>query len=179
MPQPRGYLGFAPFPRAANRFIVGLIVRTPAHAKGHPMSRELVDAQAPPLAATPHRHRVLLAEDDPASSLLAMHTLEHFNCEVTAVDNGEAALDAARQGRFDIVFMDYHMPVMDGLLSTQAIRAWERAALAKPVAIVAMTASAMPEERQACLDAGMDDVLIKPFPLRELERLLQRWSGNR
>ena len=72
------------------------------------MSSQLVDAQDPSLDATSRRHRVLLAEDDPASSLLAIHTLEHFDCEVTAVDNGEAALEAARQGRFDIVFMDYH-----------------------------------------------------------------------
>lgn len=142
------------------------------------MSRELVDTQDPAALAPGRRHRVLLAEDDPASSLLARHTLEHFDCEVTVVDNGQAALDAVRAGRFDIIFMDYHMPVMDGLRSTQAIRTWEQAERAQPVAIVAMTASAMPDERQACLDAGMNDVLLKPFPLRELERLLQRWSGK-
>lgn len=132
------------------------------------------DRDVPPRG--PARHRVLLAEDDEASRLLAAHTLEHFDCDVTVVSDGESAYDAMRTGDFDIIFMDFHMPRMNGLQSTQAIRAWEVAENIAPIPIVAVTASAMPSERQQCLHAGMNDVLTKPFNLRELERLLGAWS---
>ena len=123
------------------------------------------------------RSRVLLVEDDMTNVLVATGALELYGCQVAAVSNGEQALDAVQAAAFDLVLMDYHMPVMNGLQATRAIRAWEARTQRAPLPIVAITASAMPEERQACLAAGMDDVLVKPFRFDEVSRLLQRWAA--
>lgn len=124
-------------------------------------------------------YRVLLAEDDDSNALLADVALRHFRCEVTLVSDGAAAVNAATSHRFDIIFMDYHMPVMNGLHATDAIRAFESLHRRARTPIVAITASAMPAERQLCLNAGMDDVLVKPFVMNDLERMLLRWTRDR
>jgi CheY-like chemotaxis protein len=129
---------------------------------------------APSKQATPYR--VLLAEDNNSNALLADAALRHFHCEVHLVNDGAAAVEAARQHVFDLIFMDYHMPVLDGLHATHAIRHFEAQQRRPRTPIVAITASAMPSERQQCLAAGMDDVLVKPFILKELERMLRRWA---
>ena len=123
-------------------------------------------------------YRVLLAEDNDSNALLADAALRHFCCEVHLVSDGAAAVEAARQHSFDMIFMDYHMPVLDGLHATHAIRDFEAQHRRPRTPIVAITASAMPSERQQCLAAGMDDVLVKPFILRELERMLRRWARS-
>jgi CheY-like chemotaxis protein len=125
--------------------------------------------------ATPYR--VLLAEDDDSNALLADAALRHFHCEVRLVNDGAAAVAAAKQEKFDVIFMDYHMPVLDGLHATHEIRSFETQQQRQRTPIVAITASAMPAERQQCLAAGMDDVLVKPFVLKDLERMLRRWAG--
>lgn len=132
---------------------------------------------APSAKATPYR--VLLAEDDDSNALLADAALRHFRCEVRLVNDGAAAVAAATQEPFDLIFMDYHMPVLDGLHATHAIRCFESENRRQRTPIVAITASAMPAERQQCLAAGMDDVLVKPFVLNELERMLRRWAKGR
>ena len=91
--------------------------------------------------------------------------------------DGLEALKAVRQSAFDLVLMDMHMPVMDGLEATLAIRAGEPAG--RRVPIIAMTANVMPEARQACKDAGMDDFLPKPFVREELIRVLGRWLADK
>jgi CheY-like chemotaxis protein len=73
-----------------------------------------------------------------------------------------------------MVLMDMHMPEMDGLAATQCIRAQEAARGWPRVPIVALTASALPEDRQRCLEAGMDDALVKPFGLEQLQRVLEQ-----
>lgn len=131
---------------------------------------------APAPKATPYR--VLLAEDDDSNALLADAALRHFRCEVRLVSDGAAAVAAAKQESFDVIFMDYHMPVLDGLNATHEIRSFEAEQRRQRTPIVAITASAMPAERAQCLAAGMDDVLIKPFVLNELERMLRRWAKH-
>jgi len=138
-----------------------------------------VDDPARPSATPRRRSRVLLVEDDMTNVLVATGALELYGCQVAAVSNGEQALDAVQATAFDLVLMDYHMPVMNGLQATRAIRAWEARTQRAPLPIVAITASAMPEERQACLAAGMDDVLVKPFRFDEVEAMLQRWGRAR
>ena len=143
------------------------------------------DDPARPSSLRRQRSRVLLVEDDMNNVLVATGALELYGCQVVTVANGEQALDAVQAmaalqdnghaTAFDLVLMDYHMPVLNGLQATRAIRAWEARTRRAPLPIVAITASAMPDEREACLAAGMDDVLVKPFRFAEVEQVLQRW----
>jgi CheY-like chemotaxis protein len=134
-------------------------------------SMNAAPTQAPP-------YRVLLAEDNDSNAMLADAALRHFRCDVRLVTDGAAAVALAAAESFDLIFMDYHMPVLDGLHATQQIRRLEAEQRRQRTPIVAITASAMPSERQQCLAAGMDDVLVKPFVLNELERMLRRWAGR-
>ena len=135
-------------------------------------------------AGTPRPLRVLLAEDDLTNALLANTVMKMLGCEVVTANTGGEAVSAVKQEPFDIVLMDFHMPVMNGLAATRSIREWENDAerlkdSRNParIPILAITASAMPAEREACLDAGMDDVLTKPFRLEDLRLILEKWAG--
>jgi CheY-like chemotaxis protein len=94
------------------------------------------------------------------------------------VDHGEAAARAVLAGAYDIVFMDCHMPTLDGFEATRRIRAGESAAGA-PLVIVALTADSLPSDRQRCLDAGMNDFLTKPVSSSQLSATIERWTGRR
>jgi PAS domain S-box-containing protein len=126
---------------------------------------------------------VLLVEDNDINALLAQRLLEKSGCRVRRRRNGKEAvalferiLDAA-EAPADIVLMDVHMPVMDGLEAQRAIsELYARRGLERPP-IVAVTANAFEEDRRQCLDAGMDDYLAKPFDRDALDQLLQRWCG--
>ncbi|MGS4870011.1 response regulator, partial [Acinetobacter baumannii] len=83
------------------------------------------------------------------------------------------ALERLRERRFDLVFMDMMMPVLDGLEATRRFRAAE---MGPRTPIVAMTANALPADRQRCLEAGMDDYLAKPIVISEFERLVLRYA---
>jgi PAS domain S-box-containing protein len=136
--------------------------------------------------------RVLLAEDNPINALLARRVVEKAGCTTVLVTDGRKAVDAVRrtlegsEPPFDVVLMDVHMPELDGLeavaeLRLLAIELNSAATGARhPVVlppIVALTANAFSEDRQRCLDAGMDDYLSKPFERAELEAILDRWCG--
>ena len=125
--------------------------------------------------------RVLLAEDNDINALLARAMLEKAGCQVSHVRNGVAAVDAFRaalgdpaSASFDLILMDIHMPDMDGIEATQAIKAIGGAAERPPV--IALTANAFPEDREQYLDAGLDDYLAKPFEKDELEAVLAKWT---
>jgi signal transduction histidine kinase/ActR/RegA family two-component response regulator len=113
-------------------------------------------------AAAPARPmRILVADDVPANRLVARAMLTSAGHHVTCVEDGAMALQAMRQGDFDLVLMDLQMPVMDGLQATRAIRALE--APRNKVPVIAVTASVMPEQVEACREAGMDSHLAKPI----------------
>jgi CheY-like chemotaxis protein/HPt (histidine-containing phosphotransfer) domain-containing protein len=132
-----------------------------------------------PVAAAPEvARRVLLCEDNEVNRRVATVLLEALGCRVHAVVDGAEGIRALERERFDLVFMDCQMPVMDGFRATQAIRAREAAdPAAGRTPIVALTAHAMPSDRQACLEVGMDDHLSKPFTRDQLRAVLQRWAG--
>ena len=111
--------------------------------------------------------RVLLAEDNPVNQLVLQGMLELLGCDVTLVDDGRAACDAAAAQRYDVILMDLHMPHMDGLESTACIRATPAGAN-RATPIVALSAAALPEDRQRCADAGMVDFISKPVDLARL-----------
>ena len=133
--------------------------------------------------------RVLLAEDNDINALLGTRMLEQLGVLVTRVRNGReavSAIDAALApgaAAFDLVLMDVQMPEMDGLRATAEVRKLfagrgvEPGMPARPP-IVALTANAFAEDRQACLEAGLDDYLAKPFERSDLAALLARWCGD-
>ena len=125
----------------------------------------------------PRFEKLLLAEDNEVNALLAVRQLKRLGFEVTVVANGRQAVDAVQTGRFAVVFMDCHMPEMDGLEATRIIRASNGDALRR-IPIVAMTANVQVEDQDACRAAGMDDYVSKPAALADLRIILERWLPN-
>ena len=121
--------------------------------------------------------RLLCVDDNPANLLLVQTLLEDMGAEVTAVDNGQAAIDAVRDRPFDLVLMDVQMPGMDGPTCTQRIRQWESGRETARLPIVALTAHAMANEKRALLLGGMDDYLTKPISERQLAQVVLKWTG--
>ena len=124
-----------------------------------------------PLAAI-RGARVLLVEDNDINQQVARELLEDAGLVVDVADNGQIALDMVRRSIYDLVFMDMQMPVMDGITATREIRKvkW----LAR-LPIVAMTANAMEQDRRKCIEAGMNDAVIKPIDPQDLWDTLLRW----
>ena len=121
--------------------------------------------------------RVLVAEDHPVNRQYLAALLENMGHQAHFTANGQEAVQAAREHSFDVVLMDLHMPVLDGLGATQAIRALpDRAAAAVP--IFALTADAFEQTRERCLVAGMNDFLTKPVSPQKLATSLRRLFGN-
>ncbi len=150
-------------------------VRVLIHAEAR-MSHRITVAAEPAKRLT---GTVLIAEDNPVNRMVIMamlDALDRSGLAVTVVDDGRQALDYITQGgKPDLVLMDVHMPVMGGLEATETIRLWQ-AENGKPrVPIVALTASAFEEDRQMCLDSGMDDFLVKPLDMKQLQATLVHW----
>jgi PAS domain S-box-containing protein len=120
--------------------------------------------------------RVLLVEDNAINRTIAAYMLEKLGCTYEVAADGEQAVTAAVRGGFDLILMDCQMPVLDGYAATAQIRAAEAAGRRVPV--VAMTANAMPEDREKCLAAGMDDHLPKPVTLTAMKDMLGCWLGD-
>jgi CheY-like chemotaxis protein len=122
------------------------------------------------------RRRVLLVEDNIVNQEVAREYLGEMGCTVTLAVNGREAIDAFTGGAFDLVLMDCLMPEMDGFDATRAIRKLEVTRGTQRQAIVALTANAYEKDRQACIAAGMDDFLSKPFNYEDLEDIVRRWA---
>jgi two-component system sensor histidine kinase/response regulator len=121
----------------------------------------------------PQRKRILVADDQGANRKLTMHRLEQLGFDVDVVENGLQVVEAINRKQYDIVFMDCHMPHMDGFRTAQWIRQQEGTQRHTP--IVAFTASVGTSDRQRCLAAGMDDFISKPAAESDLLRVLAKW----
>ncbi|MBX3749107.1 MAG: response regulator [Opitutaceae bacterium] len=121
--------------------------------------------------------RILVAEDNVVNQNVVRLQLRRLGYECDIVDNGLAAVESVRHGRYHVVLMDCEMPELDGFEATRRIRAWEAARRdagegVPPIHIVALTAKAMSGDREACLAAGMNDYLSKPLRAAELTAAL-------
>jgi len=116
--------------------------------------------------------RVLVVEDDTTSRLVVARQLDRLGVAATVVGDGTEAVEAVRQGRFDAVLMDRHLPGVDGLEATRRIRHLPGG---RDLPVIAMTADTRPEHRRECLDAGVDDYLAKPLEMASLRETLWRW----
>ena len=120
-----------------------------------------------------HDERILVAEDHPINRAVISRQLTRLGYAHTLVENGEQALVAMADANYDLLITDCHMPVLDGYALTQRIRAAESASSGKGhLPIIALSASALPEQVKRCQDAGMDDFLAKPIQLDELQAKL-------
>jgi len=117
--------------------------------------------------------KILLAEDNPVNAMVATKMMEQLGIEVTAASNGAEAVEMAEAHQFNLILMDFHMPVMDGLKATKILRK-----NGCGIPIIALTAAVLKEERAACLAAGMSDFLAKPLQKSELKSTLSSWLGS-
>ena len=145
-----------------------LAPRTASHAVDLPAPAGSDPAGAPSM----HGARVLLVEDNEINQMVAREMLVRMGLVVAVAENGVIALDMVRDGNYDLVFMDMQMPEMDGVSCTRAIRQMEQFAL---LPIIAMTANAMEQDRQHCIDAGMNAVVVKPIDPQALRTTLLQW----
>ena len=152
-----------------------------AKAVGATGAEAPVEAQTPepaPEATAPSGAegvRILLAEDNAINALLTRTLLEAEGCIVDTVEDGIYAVEAMKTKAYDLIFMDMRMPQMDGLIATRKIRAMDHASKGLP--IVALTANAFDDDRNACFDAGMNDFMTKPVSAEELSEMVAAWTG--
>ncbi|WP_296183125.1 hybrid sensor histidine kinase/response regulator [Pseudomonas sp. UBA1879] len=166
-----------------------VVAMAPLQQQARPLSRQvlhqalrksldvegmLTGDRLPSLQPIPHRARILLVEDNPVNQLVAKGMLSKLGCEVVVCSHGGEALQQLERSRFDLVLMDCNMPVMDGYEATRLIR---QSGKWPDLPIIALTANAMPDERDHCRNAGMNDYLAKPFHKEELINLLDQWAG--
>ncbi|MBV8624818.1 MAG: response regulator [Herbaspirillum sp.] len=154
----------------------------PPEQSAAPASTEAVASPPPPTTATSEPAavplagaRILVAEDTEINRQLLRILLARKGCILHEVENGAQAVQAARNGGYDLILMDCMMPIMDGYQATTEIRAYEQEQDLPRIPIIALTASAIEGDRQRCLDAGMDDYLSKPFTQVGLMSTVEKW----
>ncbi|MEX2316738.1 MAG: response regulator [Pirellulales bacterium] len=137
--------------------------------------REESRSHRPRLADMPtvDKLRVLLAEDVPANQMLVCRALSRRGHTVDVARNGHEAIDLVAKQKFDVILMDVQMPGLDGFQATAAVRSMNGGAR---IPIIALTAHAMPGDRQRCLEAGMDDYLAKPLDLVQLVQAVEAYA---
>ncbi len=132
---------------------------------------------------TPAKHEaaglnfhVLVAEDNVVNQKVAEAMLHALGCTVDVAENGKEAVDKYADGHYDLIFMDCQMPEMDGYEATRVIRVREREGSLPHTPVIALTAHAIEGDREACLAAGMDDYLAKPFKREQLISVMEEWA---
>ncbi|WP_197047340.1 PAS domain S-box protein [Planktothrix serta] len=129
------------------------------------------------LSTTPQFNlKILLVEDHPINQQVILNQLSLLGCEADIAENGEQALKRLESTDYDVVFMDCQMPILDGYATTQELRRRERETPNSHRIVIALTAHALPVDRQKCLAVGMDDYISKPVEQEELEAVLRHWT---
>lgn len=120
---------------------------------------------------------ILVVEDDVISQKLMTFFLNKKGFEPFVVDNGEAAIHVCRESDFDLIFMDISMPVMDGFTATKQIREYEERH-ERHTPIIAMTAFLLADEKEKCIEYGLDDYISKPINLNEVIQVIHKWESE-
>ena len=136
------------------------------------------DEAAPTSMAPNHTLRVLVVDDGPVNLMLARQMLEAQGLQVEGVSSGEQALERQQSTQFDLVFMDIFMPTLDGLETTRRWRAFEQASGKHRSILIALTANADNAGIAECKEAGMDDLLTKPYQPEKLLGMISKWLPN-
>jgi signal transduction histidine kinase/ActR/RegA family two-component response regulator len=118
--------------------------------------------------------KMLVAEDNGMNQLLATKMFRKIGYGIEIANNGKEAVEMASKTNYDLIFMDIHMPEMDGLEASATIL---KSAVSKPPIIIAMTANAVKEAEAECLEAGMKDMVTKPFTIEQLRKVLEKWTS--
>jgi CheY-like chemotaxis protein len=129
------------------------------------------------LGVVPRDLRVLLAEDNPVNVLVAKKNLDRIGCLVTVANDGFETIAAVKAGEFDLILMDIQMPLCDGLTASRVIRKMEGYKATVP--IIALTANASRDDEHACLMAGMNGFVSKPFSVERLASVILEVLGER
>jgi CheY-like chemotaxis protein len=137
----------------------------------HPLSFEIPDSDQEKSAVTA---KVLIAEDVEINQKIATEMLSLLGCDVIIAEDGLQAVSLFKSYKFDLIFMDCQMPVMDGFEAARNIRALEEESGAKKTPIIALTAGVSPEDKARCNQAGMTGYLPKPFTISDLSGVLRR-----
>lgn len=119
--------------------------------------------------------KILVAEDNPTNQILLVAVLKKIGLDSDLATNGQEAVEALEKEDYDLVFMDMQMPVMNGLEATLAIRAPNSSVINHTVPIIAVTANAMEDDLEKCLEVGMTDFTTKPIERKKLVNVLERW----
>jgi signal transduction histidine kinase/CheY-like chemotaxis protein len=130
-----------------------------------------------PKTSTPGAAKILIVDDHPINLEIGAALLTLVGCEVDVAENGKEAVERATNGDYDMILMDIHMPQMDGLQATRAIKALRTPAGRIP--IIAMSADALPRQVERCYAAGMVDHIAKPIQREVLYAKVERWLGHR
>jgi len=118
--------------------------------------------------------KILLVEDDKINQVVAQMILEEIGCQVEIANNGQEALEMISHQKYDLIFMDLHMPVLDGYKTTKILREQEQQTN-NHLIIIAMTADIMTSNLEQCTQIGLDDALIKPVSKASIEKMLNKW----
>ncbi|MEM6648730.1 MAG: response regulator [Pseudomonadota bacterium] len=167
-----GFSGYLIKPIRQESLVERLTGAPPPITPRNRLDQDYEEREGDEKALPKRRLRVLLAEDNQINSVLATAILKRAGHHVDVAGNGAEAVETFTLAEYDIVLMDMRMPEMDGLEATKALRAAGHI----DVPIIALTANAMGVDREACLQAGMNDFLSKPFDPNDLTRLLDRWT---
>ncbi|PZO40510.1 MAG: hypothetical protein DCF19_11445 [Pseudanabaena frigida] len=147
---------------------VSVAIGQPQDSLGNKIAQALIDERM----AEKFPLHILLVEDNVVNQMFASILLKKLGYKIDVANNGLEALQLVQERSYDLILMDVQMPEMDGLTTTRLIRQSFNNAISK-VRIVAMTGNAMPEDRQACFEAGMDDYISKPINMQEIIRLIK------
>jgi signal transduction histidine kinase/CheY-like chemotaxis protein/HPt (histidine-containing phosphotransfer) domain-containing protein len=167
-----GTIGFRTAPGKGSVFHFRLPFPIAAEAPAQEAQGEDQPAEGPGASVST---RLLIVEDHPLNQKVLSGFLAQFGFKADTAPGGHEALRAFDREPYDLIFMDCHMPGMDGFDCTRALR--KASSAGKRPAIIGVTADAMQGTREKCLDAGMDDVITKPILTEELQRALSRWLG--
>jgi PAS domain S-box-containing protein len=170
-----GRIGVESMPGCGSRFWFTIPLQLPGPTEHAAESRAAARSLAATVPAAGEPARVLIAEDNPVNQMVAMRLLKRLGCRVDVAHNGAEAVQMATRLPYSAIFMDCHMPEMDGFEAARAIRRRENALGLSSTAIIALTASVLQEDRERCLSAGMDDIIGKPVQIADLAKVLRRF----